>query len=129
MAKDLFIVRGLPGAGKTTIANLITKNVFSADDYFVRNGIYHFDMSKISNAHAWCRGKVKEAMKSGKTKIAVANTFTEPWEWEAIESAAKEYGYRVHHIVVENRHGSKSTHNVPDPTIKKMRQRFSLATG
>jgi hypothetical protein len=40
---------------------------------------------------------------------------------------AKEYGYMVFSIVVENRHGGKNVHNVPDEAIDKMRKRFEFS--
>jgi hypothetical protein len=39
---------------------------------------------------------------------------------------AKQYDYRVTTIIVENRHGAKSIHNVPPETIKKMTDRFEI---
>ena len=39
---------------------------------------------------------------------------------------AEKYGYRVYSIVVENRHGVKNVHNVPDEAIDKMRKRFEI---
>ena len=37
---------------------------------------------------------------------------------------AKRYGYRVHTIIVENRHGSKNVHGVPDEKLQQMKDRF-----
>jgi hypothetical protein len=39
---------------------------------------------------------------------------------------AKKYGYRVHSIVVENRHGGVNEHGVPEETLTKMRDRFEI---
>lgn len=39
---------------------------------------------------------------------------------------AKKYEYTVFTLVVENRHGGKNLHNVPDEIIKKMKQRFEI---
>ena len=39
---------------------------------------------------------------------------------------AKEYGYTVFSIVVENRHGGTNVHNVPEDKIEQMKNRFSI---
>ena len=39
---------------------------------------------------------------------------------------AEKYGYNVYTIIVENRHKSKSIHNVPDYVIKAQRDRFEI---
>jgi hypothetical protein len=39
---------------------------------------------------------------------------------------AKKYGYTVFSIIVENRHGSTSIHNVPEGSIDQMRRRFDI---
>lgn len=39
---------------------------------------------------------------------------------------AEIYGYRVVSLVVENRHGNSSVHGVPEETMKKMEDRFSI---
>jgi hypothetical protein len=36
------------------------------------------------------------------------------------------YGYRVFSIVVENRHGGKDIHNVPQDALDAMEKRFQL---
>lgn len=62
----------------------------------------------------------------GVESIAVANTFTQDWESKPYIELAKEFGYMVHSIVVENNHGCKSVHNVPQETMEKMRKRFTI---
>jgi hypothetical protein len=39
---------------------------------------------------------------------------------------AEKYDYKVVSLIVENRHGNKSVHNVPDETMEKMRNRFEI---
>lgn len=58
--------------------------------------------------------------------IAVANTFTQEWEMQPYLDLAKEHGYTVHTIIVENRHGNESIHNVPKATVEKMKKRFEI---
>jgi predicted kinase len=59
-------------------------------------------------------------------EIAVSNTFTQEWEMEHYMELAKKYGYTVFTLVVENRHGGKNIHNVPEEIIEKMKQRFEI---
>lgn len=93
MDKILFIVRGLPGSGKTTFAKQLTSNVFEADHFFYdENCVYKFDPSKIKDAHQDCQDNVKYAMESNIPKIAVSNTFTQEWEMSPYFILAEKYG-------------------------------------
>jgi len=128
--KELFLLRGLPGAGKTTLANSIGGTWVEADHYFLNeNGDYEFDGSKLRDAHKWCQDSVEESMNFQSIKSKVSNTFTQEKELEPYYQLAEKYGYKVFSLIVENRHGGSedtNTHNVPKETIQKMRARFSI---
>ena len=127
MNKILYIVRGLPGSGKSTFAQTLTPNHWEADMYFLNgNGEYKFNMDEIKNAHQWCRDAVEDAMKRGLDKIAVSNTFTQVWEMEPYHKLAEYYGYTVFHTIVENRHGGVNEHGVPEEKLVQMKNRFEV---
>ena len=65
-------------------------------------------------------------MKLEFAKIVVANTFTEEWEMERYYEMAERYHYRVHSIVVENRHEGKNVHGVPKDKLQMMKERFQI---
>ena len=133
--KVLTLVRGLPGSGKSTFANTITNefSVCEADKFFYdKEGNYNFDANKLSQAHKWCKEQVEIRMKDNQINeqfyphIVVSNTFTKEWEMNEYFELAKQYGYMVFTIIVENRHGSKSVHNVPEATMGNMLNRFEI---
>ena len=126
MRRDLVLVRGVSGSGKSTFAELITPHVFSADDYFMRDGKYEFNAEELGKAHFWCKLKTEEAMQRGIDKIAVANTFTTWKELKPYFELAKKYNYRVFSVVVENRHGSGDVHSVPPETLDRQEERFNI---
>ena len=124
--KNLFLIRGLPGSGKSTLGELICKNVISADDFFIDNdGIYRFDMKKIKHAHADCQRRAINIMATGED-LAIANTFTRGWEFAVYYEMAAQFGYTVFSMVVESRHCGKNIHDVPYATIDAMRDRFEI---
>lgn len=126
--KQLILLRGLPGSGKSTVAKLFDKALhFEADMYFLdADGNYQFDASKIKNAHNWCRDSVMDAMKEGHPIVVVSNTFTQEWEMNVYYLLAEELGYRVISMIVENRHAGKNIHGCPDDKIEQMRNRFEF---
>jgi predicted kinase len=124
--KELFLLRGLPGSGKSTLAESIGGMHMEADKYFMYEGKYEFDASKLKEAHAWCQNAVSVWMTNSVEKIVVSNTFTQTWEMDYYFELAKEHGYRVYSLVVENRHGGENVHNVPKEKIEEMARRFNV---
>lgn len=104
--------------------------VRSADDYFYENGPnpgeYDFDRDSLGKAHGQCKFKVESDMKKGNSKVFVANTFTTEKEIKPYVELAEKYGYRVTSLIVENRHGNKSVHNVPEEIMDAMANRFTV---
>jgi hypothetical protein len=127
--KQLMLIRGLPGSGKSTVAKLFDKALhFEADMYFLdADGNYQFDPSKIKNAHNWCRHSVMDAMREEHPIVVVSNTFTQEWEMEVYYLLAEELGYRVTSMIVENRHDGKNIHGCPDDKIEQMKTRFEIS--
>ncbi len=134
---ELYLIRGLPGSGKTSFANHIwmTGVVFEADKFFIdeETGEYKFDKSKLGQAHLWCQKQVEEAMKENIVnpqyypEIVVSNTSTTENEIKPYIELAKKYGYAVVSIIVENRHGKgeeTNIHSVPKETIDNMEKRL-----
>ena len=131
--KNLYLLRGLPGSGKSTLAREIGDAFVEADMFFMSDGEYKFDGSKIKDAHAWCKSTVREWMEINSNtwgieyaNIAVSNTFTQEWEMEDYYQLAKEYGYKVFSMIVENRHGGVNKHGVPEEKIEQMKNRFEI---
>jgi predicted kinase len=122
--KILYIVRGIPGSGKSTFANSLGCPVFEADMYFMKDGEYKFEADKLKLAHNWCKLRVEHSMEDDLPKIAVSNTFTQEWEMEAYYELAKQYGYTVFSVIIENRHGGVNEHGVPEDKLQMMKDRF-----
>lgn len=128
--KICYILRGLPGSGKSTFAaslRPLSCVVCSADDYFMRDGAYRFDPNKLGKAHTCCMLKFKQAISAQVQIIVVDNTNTTKREYREYQRLAKESGYKV---IIKKFECSiedsvkRNTHNVPEATIRKMHSRF-----
>lgn len=127
MTNNLILIRGIPGAGKSTTARKMKeKNPeyvhIEADMFFMRDGVYVFDASKLGAAHAWCQARTEAELRAGKTVI-VSNTFTTIKELRPYFAITERVlgTYPVVHTcngVFENVHG------VPPEKVKQMRDRF-----
>jgi predicted kinase len=135
MTKQMILFRGLPGAGKTELAefllNLISDHyrtvALSADDYFTDCfGSYNFEYEALKEAHEWCQEQVRQHCFMETEVIGIHNTFTTESEMQPYFELAEEYGYRLSTVIVENRHGSESIHSVPQEKIELFRNRFEV---
>jgi len=121
------MVRGIPGSGKSSFAELLgTKAICCADDYYVHDGEYKWVAEDIGKAHGWSQRKCRRFMKAQVETVVVANTNTTEREMQPYMDLARQFGYMVYTVIVENRHGSVSVHGVPEATLDKMKARFSV---
>jgi predicted kinase len=131
MEKMLYVVRGIPGSGKSTFAKTLGGIHFEADMFFIKDVEYKFDPTKLKEAHKWCQDSVHTAMLLNHTAnlnpvIVVSNTFTQEWEMKPYYDMADYFDYKVFSIVIENRHGGINQHGVPEDKIQIMKDRFEI---
>lgn len=124
--KNLYLIRGLPGSGKTSLAESLFDFSVAADGYFDFMHGGEFIGEKLPKAHQWCQDCVERWMIRQVDNIAVHNTFSRRKEMQSYFYMAQKYNYKVHTIIVENRHGSESTSNVPTETLDQMEGRFDV---
>lgn len=119
---ELILIRGLPGSGKSTIAKdlaLVGFEHFEADMFFVVNGQYRYEGTRIRDAHSWCQKMTRQALATGK-KVVVSNTFTQLREMEPYLSLTGSVR------VVEAQGKWQNTHGVPIEMLERMAQRWEL---
>lgn len=141
MKKKVYLLRGIPGSGKSTYTkelfqrlrsdNEFSFDVCSADSFFLKtdennNLVYQYDISKISQAHAACMSDFIDFLKRGVSHVVVDNTMINIWEVENYIKLAKCFGYEV--VVIEFtplkssvfKCFSRQIHNVPLDVCMRM---------
>ena len=121
MKPTLYLIRGIPGSGKTTLANAMVDALQAShvetDQFFETPEGYKFDGWKLKAAHEWCQSTVKDRLTAGDTVI-VSNTFTRVWEMQPY----LDMGFPV--VILECKGTWNSVHPVPAEAIQKMRDRW-----
>ena len=84
MQKQVKVMRGISGSGKSTIAKKLRQDAYyrdelpmivSADDYFIGpDGIYRFSVETLGEAHKDCMRKFLQYLQDGMSPIIVDNT-------------------------------------------------------
>jgi len=129
---NLVLVRGLPGSGKSSLAASLSDHNVAADDYFMEDGVYNFDPTKLRDAHAWCfEMMVADFTESGAKTVVVHNTFTQRWEFQDYIEFARRENIRLTVVSLFDNGLSdeelfdRCTHDVPFKTIVAMRGRYT----
>ena len=133
----LILIRGLPGSGKSSLAETLGgAYVFAADDFFVSNGEYKFNPKHLALAHATCQDRVRGALRAFPAgerpfvTVVVTNTFVEAWELEPYRLIAQDRDARLVIVSLFDGGGgdaelaARNVHGVPVTTIAAMRGRF-----
>ena len=145
--KLCIILRGLPGTGKTYIANKYLTHIrgafspidgpdpdpviLSSDDYFLgSNKVYTFDKDKIQEAHKWNWERFRSEVEKGTPLIIIDNTNIKKFHYAHYLDYATRHNYitlivLIPHNESTNRELSKrNIHGVDQETIRRMRKSF-----
>ena len=140
-AGKVTIMRGLPGSGKSTTVEAIAEwphVIASADDFFMVDDEYVFDVRKIVDAHQHCWGVFIDALFAGVAHILVDNTNMRAVEYGSYVKLAKNMGYNVEIICVKagllddtplSTLFERGKHGVPMVTLERMKQNFQPDVG
>ena len=130
---NLLLIRGLPGSGKSFLAQELIKDLneryehpntvlFEADDYFTDlEGNYHYTPTEVKFAHQLCKLNCRKAMVHG-LNVIIANTFIQKWEMQDYLNLSIEFNYSLEIQILRNNHGS--IHGVPSWKIEEMKKRW-----
>ena len=126
----LIVFRGLPGAGKPTMARRMQKSyidagfttaLYESDMYFTdKDGNYKFDDRRLPHAHAWCRNRVLEALGNCDVVI-VANTNLSLDEMNDWKLMADNLDARMEVFHLKTQYGN--VHGVSAETLERMKAR------
>ena len=130
-----YIVRGIPGSGKSTLAQQIAKSFtrsehFEADMYFMRNGVYDFDVQLLGPAHRWCLEMTRRTLQDfivnevEDSCVIVSNTFTRLREMDDYFDIARELNIIPSVVLAQG--NFQNVHGVPEDKLQIMRDRFQF---
>lgn len=140
--KVMVLMRGVPGSGKTHLAEVVVKmvspndrghHIFSTDDYFVMlgRGSYAYDPSQLDKAHNWNQTRVSEALRRATNPVVVDNTHTQAWEMRPYVTMGVQHGYLIEVLepvtpwrTREAELARRNQHNVPREKIRQMLDRY-----
>lgn len=130
----IFIFRGVSGSGKSLWASKLRDyrlnrgkcTVVSADEYFMKDGRYEFDPSKLGEAHNWCFIQFMKAVLEGgdRDSVIVDNTNCNYWEMAPYVAFSHANGIDpvVNEIVPDKRdlhlYAERNSHGVPLKVIE-----------
>ena len=136
----IYIISGIPGSGKTTLAHLIAgeENTLEADKF---PGLYSADGSfnggtivdgkpLIVHAHQWCQDQCRKLLLEKANVICVSNTSTQRWEAEPYYQLANQFNYSIQRVSLflggrtREELSKRNVHNVPLRVINNMTLRY-----
>ncbi len=125
---ELILIRGPSGSGKSTLAKLLAEDgdvICEADQFYMINEEYKFNIKLIGDAHKWCQSKVAYNLLRGKT-VFVSNTSIYERDIHCYNDIADRYDARFSVISCINDFGS--VHNVPEEVLENQREKYKVIT-
>lgn len=130
----VIIMSGIPGSGKSTIAEKLVEQhsgqsaIHTTDSYFIENGEYQFDKTKLHINHKKNQHAFEQSLKRKTPLVICDNTNLQQKHIGEYEALAFKYGYQVEVIKVglfrDNAFiqmcAERNSHQVDLDTIKSM---------
>lgn len=140
MTHKVYILRGVPGSGKSTCITNMCKTldintdfnlnlvVCSADHYFMQGERYIFDAKRLGQAHGACQAKFRAALEDENPSIIfVDNTNTTKRELDYYVNLAQQKGAEWKIVNVEcdvELAAVRNSHGVPREKVLQMAERI-----
>lgn len=140
------ILRGLPGSGKTYLAEkyltsiasvyktidgaVPPTSILSSDDFFTKKGVYHFDKDSIQEAHKWNWERFRVEIDKSSPLIIVDNTNIKKFHYAHYLDYATRHNYLTiiillpHNETTNKELSERNVHGVDQETIRRMRKSF-----
>ena len=145
--KQLIIMRGLPGSGKSTeaqrratahmVAGGKSVAICSTDDYHMQDDKYVFQQENLSKFHVMNQRLVADLMQLKVELIVVDNTNIKYRDMTSYRLSARTFDYEIEEVIIgeaqlksENVDSyiswcvEHNTHNVPREVIERMAMNF-----
>lgn len=103
-ARTVIMNRAVPGSGKTSLSRCITDAIraaglsianHSTDDFFMEDGRYCFDLTKLAVYHHWNLLGFQRSLRRGIDVVICDNTNLQPWQTAPYTDLARRHGYQV----------------------------------
>lgn len=137
MSQRVIVMSGVSGSGKSTraqklVASQNDSTIVSADNFFIaQDGVYRFDHSKLSDAHAACFRAFLSALQRNVKLVVVDNTNTTAVEIAPYILGAQSHFYAVEIITVMCKKDSdvmvaakRNSHGVPFEGVRAQHLRL-----
>lgn len=98
--------------------------MFEADDVIFAKPMVINLIQRYSRKHKWCQHLTKNTLGHGNS-VVVSNTSTSEKEVKVYQDIARANANFVS-LIVENRNGTMSVHDVPEEVLQRQRSRFSV---
>lgn len=124
----VYIMRGLPGSGKSTRARELIKGqdgvIHSADEFMVVDGRFVFDPTRLPEVHDKCFAAFEESLKRNVPVVIVDNTNVRRSDFARYADTARAHGYEVRFAVMHHQDvcmlARRNIHGVLPSTILRM---------
>lgn len=131
----IFIIKGTPGSGRTTLANELltlykgigkTVEIIEANDFMINpeTNKYEFVQENVSKSFSQCYVRFNELLENKTEVIIVTNINGHFSEYASYITRGRNNGYTVQVMSMENHHEGKSTIGIPDKFVVKMCRKF-----
>jgi predicted kinase len=122
----LYLIRGLPGSGKSTYAKKLNCCHVENDMFSMQNGKYVYDSRLTENARKWCLDMAWYSLRRD-MDVVVSNTFTQKSELEPYLMIAHFCKCEIKIITMTGNYGNQ--HNVPEEILQKMKDQWERIEG
>ena len=126
--KRMYFLRGLPGSFKSGLARDLAHGhdaaILCLDDYFTKDGVYHFEPTKIAEYEAKRCKRCTDLMDHNKPIIIIDGVNYHRDHFTKYQKLAESFKYQVIIIEIPHQdpqlHATRNVHGVSQEYIEKM---------